>query len=658
MRNYKRKTERGLYPREIMLEGVRLVIDCNQKIKPTARELGLNYKTLGRYVALKRKNANIEEKRFGYSNHRRIFTDDQEAMLADYLIHASRIFFGLDLVEFRTLTYEFALKNNIHTPTNWTKKQMTGKDWMYQFFQRHPQFSLRSPEPTSLARMTSFNKHNVGLFYDNLQSVIEKYAFTADRIYNCDETGVTTVQKPTRKIAEKGVKRVGTVVSQEKGKLITVCGTINAIGGCIPPFVVFPRVQTQPLWEDVLPVGSKAEGHPKASGWMTAVNFVSYLKHFTRYVRPSKEFPILLLLDNHASHVSLEAIDFCRENHIVLVSFPPHCSHELQPLDKTIYGPFKAFFNEAADSWMRKPVNAGKVMTIHNLPAMITEAFQRAFTLTNIISGFESTGIQPLNRNRIPDERYLTSYVTDQPARVSSEPQQNDTPNEQPSSSSQGQQPSSSGQGLTSPEVIRPFPKAAPRSEKIKRKKVMSQVLTSTPVKRALAEAAESKKKPRKNQEKRKQSVKRNIFIPDPIVNSDSDSESDNDSPVLDSESEISDLEIQSTDEIKQPNAHQLDEGDYVLTKFQTKKTTKYYIGKIESIDIDGNTADCMFLKRKPTKEGQFLFAFPEKLDASEVNIEDILYKLMPPTSGGTMRTGDIFTFHSSFVNNFPYPIM
>jgi len=145
---------------------------------------------------------------------------------------------------------------------------MAGKDWVYQFFSRHQEFSLRTPEPTSLARMTSFNKHNVGLFFNNLEEVIQKHQFTPDRIYNCDETGVTTVQKPTKKIAEKGVKRVGTVVSQEKGSLVTVCGTINAMGGFIPPFCVFPRVNAQPLWEELLPVGSKAEGHPKASGWM------------------------------------------------------------------------------------------------------------------------------------------------------------------------------------------------------------------------------------------------------------------------------------------------------------------------------------------------------------------------------------------------------
>ena len=199
-----------------MLEGVRLVLDQGQKIKPTARELGLNYKTLGRYVALKRNSINIDNKQFGYSKvHKRILNDEQEQMLADYLIQASRIYYGLTKIEFRTLTFEFAKINNIPTPTSWKKNQMASKDWVYQFFNRHPEFSLRTPEPTSLARMTSFNKHNVGLFYDNLEELIQKYQFTPDRIYNCDETGVTTVQKPTKMIAEKGVKRVGTAVSRQ-----------------------------------------------------------------------------------------------------------------------------------------------------------------------------------------------------------------------------------------------------------------------------------------------------------------------------------------------------------------------------------------------------------------------------------------------------------
>lgn len=93
--------------------------------------------------------------------------------------------------------------------------------------------------------------------------MIKDKGFTPDRIFNCDETGVTTVQQPRKQIAEKGTKRVGSVVSQERGSLVTDCCAVYAIGNAIPPFCVFPGVKPQNIWREMLPGGSKAEGHPK-----------------------------------------------------------------------------------------------------------------------------------------------------------------------------------------------------------------------------------------------------------------------------------------------------------------------------------------------------------------------------------------------------------
>ena len=138
---------------------------------------------------------------------------------------------------------------------------------------------------------------------------------------------------------------------------------------------------------------------------MTAENFFSFLNHFFKYSRPTEEKPVLLLLDNHASHISLEAIDFCKSSNITLLSFPPHCSHELQPLDKSVYGPFKTYYNQGADSWLRNPLNAGNTMTIHSLPKLISYAFEKGVVSENIISGFRSTGIFPLDRHAIPDDK-------------------------------------------------------------------------------------------------------------------------------------------------------------------------------------------------------------------------------------------------------------
>ena len=263
--------------------------------------------------------------------------------------------------------------------------------------------------------MTSFNKVNVTKFYDKLEEVHKNNNFTSDRIWNVDETGVTTVQKPSNQIAKKGEKRVGAIVAQERGVLVTVCCGVSAMGNHIPPFLVFPRVKAQDHWRQSLPSGSVVEGHPKASGWMTQENFLSFLKHFTKYTKPSKEYPVLLLLDNHSSHISLKAIDFCRDNFITLLSFPPHCSHELQPLDKCIYGPFKTFFNCAADRWYHDKDNAGTPMSIHHLPSLVNYAFVNGFTQKNILSGFEATGIHPFDRHRISEEKFLPSFTTDRP---------------------------------------------------------------------------------------------------------------------------------------------------------------------------------------------------------------------------------------------------
>ena len=69
---------------------------------------------------------------------------------------------------------------------------------------RHPELSLRTPEPTSLARSTAFNKHTVGEFFQNFKTVRNRYKYNSNWIYNVDETGLTTVRKPVKVLAGRG----------------------------------------------------------------------------------------------------------------------------------------------------------------------------------------------------------------------------------------------------------------------------------------------------------------------------------------------------------------------------------------------------------------------------------------------------------------------
>ena len=67
------------------------------------------------------------------------------------------------------------------------------------------------------------------------------------------------------------------------------------------------------------------------------------------YARCTKERPCLLILDNHESHLSIDGLTYAKENGVVMLSLPPHCSHRLQPLNRSVYGPLKKHVNSACD---------------------------------------------------------------------------------------------------------------------------------------------------------------------------------------------------------------------------------------------------------------------------------------------------------------------
>ncbi len=191
-------------------------------------------------------------------------------------------------------------------------------------------------------------KHNVSQFFDNLAKVLDKHKFHAKYVWNMDETGVTTVQNPGNIVARRGVRQVGSCTSAERGTLVTLACAVNAHPHA---HFVFPRVHFK---EHFIRDGPpKCIGTANASGWMQKEDFIVFLKHFQHHTKSLVDAKVLLILDNHSSYFSLRGIHFCRDNGIVLLSFPPHCYHKLQPLDRTAYGPLKRAVNPFCDSWMK-----------------------------------------------------------------------------------------------------------------------------------------------------------------------------------------------------------------------------------------------------------------------------------------------------------------
>lgn len=408
-RDYKRKTANSTTPLDVMLQAVSEITD-GAPIRSTAQKYNIDRLTLTRFKNKQAKIASGETPTVGWAgtaNAKRVFTSEMEFQLANHIKNLADTLYGLSVMQCRELAYNYAKANNISIPKSWETEKRAGKDWLFGFRKRNS-LSVRTPE----ARAYGFNRPAVNNFYDKLGEVMDRYKFQSNDIYNTDETGFTTVHTPKGVVVARGIKQIGSIIARERGELVTMVGTVSAGGNAIPPLFIFPKARYQDHFLTGDPAGSLGTAGRSGSGWMTSHIFSTiYFPHFVQHSRATKERPVLLILDNHESHVSIEALTYARDNGVVMLALPPHCSHRLQPLDRTIYGPLKTNYNRALDGFCRS--NIGQPATIYNIPGIVKTAYDNAMTHGNITSGFSSCGIYPYNRDIFQDSDSAPATVSE-----------------------------------------------------------------------------------------------------------------------------------------------------------------------------------------------------------------------------------------------------
>ena len=212
LRKYKRRTERGKFTAADLQDAARKVNKNKRSIRSVAKEAGICHVTLNRYIKKHRDGISSSISSHNTESEQ-VFSEAQESELELYIKKAADIYFGLSPKDVRVLAFQCAKKFNIKMPSTWEEKVCAGSDWLNGFLKRHPSLSIRVPEPTSLARATSFNRANVKNFIDKLAEVMDRYKFMLNGIWNVGETGVSTVQKPNKVVALKGVQQVGSITS-------------------------------------------------------------------------------------------------------------------------------------------------------------------------------------------------------------------------------------------------------------------------------------------------------------------------------------------------------------------------------------------------------------------------------------------------------------
>jgi hypothetical protein len=118
------------------------------------------------------------------------------------------------------LAFELAKQNSIENAFPKEKKS-SGKKWLDVFLSQNTNLSLRREQGLSFSRANMFTSEAVATFYYILKQEMDRIRLAANRLYNCDETGITIVHlKHTKVTCLNDKRQISALQPAESGSLI------------------------------------------------------------------------------------------------------------------------------------------------------------------------------------------------------------------------------------------------------------------------------------------------------------------------------------------------------------------------------------------------------------------------------------------------------
>ena len=289
-------------------------------------------------------------------------------------------------------------------------KRDVSDDWVSGFLTRQSD-ALTSQWTSAMASdrhaADSYDKYSK--YFDMLERKISEKNIEAAHTYNMDEKGfMIGVLGKSKRIFSKTQwkqKRFKQALMDGNREWITLIACVGASGKALPPGLIFSAESknVQEAWvRDVdkkkhhVYVTTTASGwsdHDAGLGWLQQVFDVN-TKHTAR--RKWR----LLIVDGHGSHLSKAFLTYCHLNKILVAILPPHSTHTLQPLDAVLFRPLSAAYSKKLTQRFHSskglvPIKKGDFFSL------FWDAWLMSFTEKLILKAFESTGIHPLNRDKI-----------------------------------------------------------------------------------------------------------------------------------------------------------------------------------------------------------------------------------------------------------------
>jgi hypothetical protein len=369
---------------QMALAAVRSKGDARLSSRAAERVYGVPATTLRRYIA-----GQVVGVKPG---PQAALSSTEERALVEGLLDRARRGFPATRFHLKAMVVESVCDGRVHQFVN----GVPSDKWISSFMERHSEtLTTRKGRILDTARVNAVDKTEIEYFFTEYKDFLKTHPLPPTQIYNCDETGLDPQGgAPKRVITLRGAKSVpvrrGT--DRENTSLLLA---VSAAGASVPPLFIFKGTDFPSDLLDGAPAGSC--GTVTSSAFVDSAVFEEWIDHFMKHVPPTR--PILLVLDNHASHVGLSVQRKCIANDIHLLSFPPHTTHILQPLDGGCFRTFKSVWRDTMSDWAVK--HRAQSLPRHCRAEVVGHALLEAFSPLTIVNSWRSTGMWPVDTARV-----------------------------------------------------------------------------------------------------------------------------------------------------------------------------------------------------------------------------------------------------------------
>ena len=308
--------------------------------------------TLYEWTGRLKKDPNFSPLKQKYGENKRIFTIEEEDSISDYII-TQIIMKGILFTDqdFEDIVMAaFLEKYRTEEDYNKIPHFVCSKGFIYSFKQHHGITSRkchlkRRPDNKAYDKTFAYEMHQ--LFEE-----IDKHY-----ICNIDETSLMICPSDLRVWHSKGEDHVVRYNKSSTKDRITVVAGITADGNKLPlQFITKGKTEVS-----IANHIGDVEGHMKActdNGWTTEETFCQYLTGVRNYYGFDNTNTIHMILDVFKVHIS-ERVKACAHNlNIKLYVIPAGMTDELQPLDRKIFGPLKAFVHSLFRKKVRESIDS------------------------------------------------------------------------------------------------------------------------------------------------------------------------------------------------------------------------------------------------------------------------------------------------------------